>query len=152
MAHNSTYYFLLGKTDPVQYDFSALRYLIGVGRGAIEPTIIALQQPKYEFPSMQALDADALDIELLYRQCLPASCIGARLGLPTTEISQYLYLFSTCQTLILNHIDRHLDLSRSHTLRDPTLLLADVHAVMCYAVAQLYSGIMHIFVSQSLIH
>jgi len=140
VAPNSIYYFLPSKTDPVEYDFSALRYLISVGRQAIEPTITALQRPKYQFPSMQVLDADALDIELLYRQCLPASCIGVRLGLPIVEISQYLYLFSTCQTLILNHIDRHLDLSRSHTLRDPALLLADVHAVMCYAVAQLYSG------------
>jgi hypothetical protein len=144
VVRNSTCYFLPGKTDPVEYDFSALRYLISVGQQAVEPTIAALQQPKYQFPSMQVLDADAFDIELIYRQCLPASCIGVRLGLPIAEISRYLYLFSTCQTSILNHIDRHLDLSRSHTLRDPALLLADVHAVMCYAVAQLYSGMQNL--------
>lgn len=99
-----------------------------------------LQEPKYQFSSMRKLDADAIDIELLYRQFIPSACIALRLGLPTGEVVRYLHLFATCQTLILNHIDRHLDLSRSHTIRDPSLLLADVHAVMCYAVAQLYFG------------
>jgi hypothetical protein len=47
MTRNSTYYFLPGKTNPVQYDFSALRYLINIGRQAIEPTITTLQRPKY---------------------------------------------------------------------------------------------------------
>jgi hypothetical protein len=91
---------------------------------------------------MEALNRDALDVELLYRQCIPAACIGMKLGLPVRELACYIELFATCQTLILNHIDRHLDLSSSHTLRDPTLLLADVHATMCYGVAQLYTGML----------
>lgn len=129
-----------GRTDPVKYDFVALRYLIRAGRAAIEPAAAALQEPKYHFPSMRELDNNAFDIELLYRQCIPSAGIALKLGLPAEEVVRYLCLFATCQTLILNHVDRHLDLSRSHTIRDPSLLLADVHAVMCYAIAQLYSG------------
>jgi hypothetical protein len=128
------------KTDPIEFDFSALCYLVSIGKETIEPTIAALQVPKYQFTTMRMLDADALDMELIYRQCLPAACIGTRLELPARDISRYLYMFTTCQTLILNHVDRHLDLSRSHTLRDPALLLANVHATMCYAIAQLYAG------------
>lgn len=132
--------FVPGRSDPAEYDFAALRYLIRAGREAIEPAVAALQEAKYQFPSMRELDTDAIDIELLYRQCIPSAGIALRLGLPAEEVARYLYLFATCQTLILNHIDRHLDLSRSFSLRDPSLLLADVHAVMCYAVAQLYFG------------
>jgi hypothetical protein len=132
--------FAPGEDDPVAYDYYAIRYLVGVCQDPMRLTLGHLKNRSYEFESMAVLDRDALDVELLYRQCIPAACIGVKPGFPVAAIARYLELFATCQTLILNHIDRHLDLSSSHTLRDPALLLADVHAVMCYAVAQLYSG------------
>ncbi len=140
MKRGGSLTFAPGINDPIYYDRIATEYLIRICHTPIELAIETLRENYFAFESMQLLQRDALDIELLYRQCIPASGVGVRLGFSAEKIARFLVLFAICQTLILNHMDRHLDLSSSYGLRDPELLLADVHAVMCHSVAELYRG------------
>ncbi|MCH6159956.1 hypothetical protein [Streptomyces marispadix] len=133
-------FFAPGQTDTNQYDRQALTYLVRECHSSVEHTLQLLESKSFEFHTTQTLHRDAIDVELIYRQCIPAACIATRYYLPIEEVADYLTLFTSCQTLILNHIDRHLDLSASYTIRDPQHLLADVRSVTCYAVASLYEG------------
>ncbi|MFI7551386.1 hypothetical protein ACIBQ2_16700 [Micromonospora sediminimaris] len=89
------------------------------------------------FPRMSRLYQDAIDPELMFRQTLPAAAVGARIGVDPGTLAEYLRLYALGQTLILNNIDRHLDLSASYSIRDPALLLADVNSTMCLSVTSL---------------
>lgn len=140
MENDSRWQFRPGRDDPVTYDRHTIEYLVRQFNEPIELAIDTLRTERFAFETMQSLHTENLDVELLYRQCIPAAGIAVRLNLPTKDIARYLVLFATCQTLILNNVDRHLDLSSSYTLRDPRALLRDVHAVMCYAMAELYKG------------
>ena len=140
MEDDSRWQFRPERDDPVTYDRQAIEYLVRQFNEPIELAIDTLRTERFVFETMQSLHAGNLDVELLYRQCIPAAGIAVRLNLATEDIARYLVLFATCQTLILNNVDRHLDLSSSYTLRDPKALLRDVHAVTCYAMAELYKG------------
>jgi hypothetical protein len=129
-----------GADDPLAFDLAAAARLIALCRPAIEPLIDRLTERRFAFYEMHALHADALDVELLYRQCIPAAGYGLALGLPAAGITDFLEPFALGQTMILNHLDRHLDLSSSYSIRDPALLLSDVRATASFAVAALYEA------------
>lgn len=133
--------FAPGVGDPVGFDREATRYLIGVCHPVIEPVIARLRRERFAFASMRAAHADALDVEVLYRQCIPAACLGLAAGVPERDLIDHLEAYALCQTLILNHVDRHLDLSTSPTAGHSPLLLSDVRVTGCYALAALYEGI-----------
>ena len=132
--------YLPGRSDPVDFDRKATAYLIDLCHPVIEPLIGWLREPRFAFPTMQALHADALDVELVYRQCIPATALGLALDVPTALLTQYLKVFTLAQTVILNQVDRHLDLSSSFTLRDAPMLASDVRAAACHAIAALYQA------------
>ncbi|MFY1576403.1 hypothetical protein ACN26Z_16090 [Verrucosispora sp. WMMD703] len=89
------------------------------------------------FPRMSRLYQDALDSELLFRQTVPVAAVGARIGADPEVLAEYLKIYALGQTLILNNMDRHLDLSASYSIRDPALLLADVNSTMCLSMTSL---------------
>ncbi|PZG16112.1 hypothetical protein C1I95_18310 [Micromonospora craterilacus] len=123
--------------DPVDYD---LRTTVELFARYGDPILVALRQLRtvdFLFPRMSRLHQDALDPELLFRQTLPAAAVGARMGADPEALAEYLKIYALGQTLILNNMDRHLDLSASYSIRDPALLLADVNSTMCFAVTSL---------------
>ncbi|MFG3420584.1 hypothetical protein [Micromonospora sp. NPDC048063] len=121
-------------TDPIDYDFrTTVDLLARYG----EPIFLACRQLRevdFLFPRMALLHQDAIDPELLFRQTLPSVAVGTRLGVEPSALAEYVKIYALGQTLVLNNMDRHLDLSASYSLRDPALLLADVNSTMCFAV------------------
>ncbi|MCX5066422.1 hypothetical protein OOJ91_11095 [Micromonospora lupini] len=124
-------------TDPVEYDFRTTVELLGEFGGPILAAVGQLRTVEYLFPQMSLLHQDAIDPELLFRQTLPPAAVGTQLGVEPAILTQFVKIYALGQTLILNNMDRHLDLSASYSLRDPTLLLADVNSTMCFAVTSL---------------
>jgi hypothetical protein len=137
-----------GRADPVAFDRAATAALVARCAPVIEPLLARLSERRFAFYEMHALYADALDAELVYRQCAPAAGYGLALaaapdgqpGLAPAELTDYLEAFALCQTMVLNHLDRHLDLSSSYAAKDTPLLLSDVRAAASFAVAALYEG------------
>lgn len=130
-----------GIDDPLLYDQEALSQLIQFTSGRIETVIETLFLEEYEFASMSSVGNSAIDVELIYRQCMPAAAIARAEEFAQRDVEKFLVLFVKMQTLILNHVDRHLDLSSSYALRDPHLLLKDPQTTMSYVLASLYSAI-----------
>ncbi|MEV4711805.1 hypothetical protein [Micromonospora sp. NPDC049374] len=124
-------------TDPAGYDFRATVELLAQYGGPILMAISQLRTMDFMFPRMSRLYQDALDPELLFRQTMPAAAVGARIGADPGVLAEYLKIYALGQTLILNNMDRHLDLSASYSIRDPALLLADVNSTMCLSVTSL---------------
>lgn len=137
-----------GRDDPLVFDRQATAALVARCAPVVEPLLARLAERRFAFYEMHALYADALDPELVYRQCAPAVGYGLALAAaaPGTTVpapdalTDYLEAFALCQTLVLGHVDRHLDLSSSYAARDSTLLLSDVRASASFAVAALYEG------------
>ncbi|MFC4108019.1 hypothetical protein [Micromonospora zhanjiangensis] len=116
------------------FDFHTTVALIADYGEPIFAALRRLRAVEHLFPRMSLLHRDALDVELLFRQNLPAAALGLRLGADPAEVAEYVRIYALGQTLILNNMDRHLDLSSAHSIRDPALLLADVNSTMCLAV------------------
>jgi hypothetical protein len=129
--------FIVGM-DPVAYDFGTTIALVKAYGATIWSAYERLKGLRFSFPTMDVLHKDAMDRELLFRQTLPASGVASTLGIQEALTEDYIVLYALGQTLILNHVDRHLDISASYTIRDPQLLLGDVHSTMCYAICCLY--------------
>lgn len=130
-----------GQDDPDEYDRQATGALIEVCHPIIEPLIDRLRRHSFGFATMERVHADAIDVEVLYRQTIPAAGLGLAAGVQDEVLVDYLEAFALCQTLILNHVDRHLDLSSSITAGHSAVLLADVRTTACYAITVLYEGI-----------
>ncbi|WP_204027825.1 hypothetical protein, partial [Micromonospora andamanensis] len=124
-------------TDPAGYDFGTTVELLTRYGQPILMAISQLRAMDFLFPRMSRLYQDALDSELLFRQTMPAAAVGARIGADPAVLAEYLKIYALGQTLILNNMDRHLDLSASYSIRDPALLLADVNSTMCLSVTSL---------------
>lgn len=127
--------------DPINYDRSALEYLIESYGGDINKSINFLNNLDFTFLSMTVLHKDAIDIELIYRQAFPVAIVHSAFFPKKQEFSKILNVFLMCQTLILNHVDRHLDYSDSYTLKECEKHLGDIKCTMSYALCILYKGI-----------
>lgn len=132
--------FASGHDDPEVYDRRATEALIELCYPVIEPALERLRQRRFGFATMARVHADAVDVEVFYRQAIPVAGLGLMVGGQPDVMVAYLEAYALCQTLILNHIDRHLDLSSSFTAGHSSILLADVRATVCYAITVLYEG------------
>jgi hypothetical protein len=138
-----------GHDDPEEFDFRATRYLVEVCHPVIEPVIERLGRRRFGFASMDRVHSGALDVEVLYRQCIPAAGVGTSAGVPVLLMAEFLEAFALGQTLVLNHVDRHLDLSSSVTAGHAPELLADVRTTTCYGLAVLLEGMSTLHASAS---
>lgn len=110
-------------TDPVGYDFRTMVELLALYGRPIALAISQLRTMDFLFPRMSRLYQDAVDPGLLFRQTMPAAAVGARIGVDPEALAEYVKIYALGQTLILNNMDRHLDLSASYSIRDPPCCL-----------------------------
>lgn len=127
--------------SPLNYDFQAITGIISRVGQVMEPAIDGLRAPDAAFPHMRELELDAVDVELIYRQCSLAVLLGLERNWPVPDLIEFVQLYARVQTLILNNIDTHLDLSGSYGRSDAARLSGDVRNALCYVPYSVLSGI-----------
>lgn len=127
--------------DPIEFDIHGLECMIRIAGPVIERGIELLNASPNTFREMDAIDRDAIDVELIYRQCALSSMVAQTRSYASDKAAHFVALFCRIQTLLLNNMDRHLDLSASYTIRDPTKLMSDVRNLLCFVPHTMLKGI-----------
>jgi len=124
----------------LRFDLEALSYLKFRYGSQIERAIAELEKLDFDYSSFNKVYKSGLDRNLAFRQGFPV-CIVDRENFSSGQgLTDILVCFFLGQTMVLNHIDRHLDLSSSYTISNPIDLLRDVRVTTCYAVALQYEA------------
>lgn len=131
-------------SDPVGFDREFLDWLIRAVGPDMERTIALIKNRRPLFNSMSTLLEEAIDVELLYRQLSPAFLIARVEDWPRDHVAEFGFVYAHAQTIILNNIDRHLDLSSSYTISDPINLMGDVRRMLAFAPHSIHFGVANV--------
>ncbi|MFI0412685.1 MAG: hypothetical protein ACH255_00950 [Candidatus Thiodiazotropha sp.] len=127
-------------SEAIDYDRESLCYLKDKYGDQIDSAISELKSIRFEFNEFQNIYISGIDRNLAFRQGFPICIAHSASFNHKPGLVDILTCYFLGQTMILNHIDRHLDLSSSYTINDPKILLKDVRTTMCYSVGLQYAA------------